>query len=112
MSHVDHQDIRIGTLAGLVGSPDYLRQILPHGFESFELTLWQYVPDDLDLAETAKQVKDVIGDQAVISSLGIYGNPLMDEKTAAHWETVIKAARLFGGDLCLRLYWCSRGQTS
>ena len=48
MSHLDHQDIRIGTLAGLVGSPDYLRQILPHGFESFELTLWQYVPDDLD----------------------------------------------------------------
>jgi sugar phosphate isomerase/epimerase len=96
MSRVDHQDIRIGTLASLQGSPDYLRQILPHGFESFELTMWQYVPDGLDLAETAKQVKDVIGDKAVVSSLGIYGNPLQDEKCASHWEQVIKAAPLYG----------------
>ncbi len=96
MSRVEHQDIRVGTLASLQGAPDYLRQILPHGFESFELTMWQYVPDGLNLAETAKQVSDVLGDKAVISSLGIYGNPLQDEKCAQHWETVIAHAKDFG----------------
>lgn len=96
MSRADHQDIRIGTLASMQGSPAYLKQILPHGFESFELNMWQYVPDDLDLAETAKQVKDVVGDKAEISAVGIYGNPLQDAKTAEHWEKVIKAAPMFG----------------
>lgn len=95
VSHVDHRDIRIGTLAGFGSGIDYLRQILPHGFESFELTLWQYV-GDVDLPEFAKQTKDVLGDQAVISSLGIYGNPLQDERTAADWEVVIRACKHFG----------------
>lgn len=95
MSRADHQDIRIGTLAGIENAPSYLRQILPHGFESFELTLGRYVPD-MDLAETAKQVKDVLGDAAVVSSLGIYGNPLMDERTAADWSRTLDLAPLFG----------------
>ena len=77
MSRIDHQDIRIGTLAGMDGAPEYLAQILPHGFESFELTNWAYLKD-LDLAETAKRTLDVIGDQAIISSVGLYGNPLQD----------------------------------
>ncbi len=94
VSHVDHQDIRIGTLAGFGSGVDYLRQILPHGFESLELTLWQYV-GDIDLPEFARQAKDVLGDQAIISSLGIYGNPLQDEKTAADWEVVIRACKHF-----------------
>ncbi|HRF60213.1 MAG TPA: sugar phosphate isomerase/epimerase [Fimbriimonadaceae bacterium] len=91
---MDHQDIRIGTLAGFGSGVDYLRQILPHGFESLELTLWQYV-GDIDLPEFARQAKDVLGDQAIISSLGIYGNPLQDEKTAADWEVVIRACKHF-----------------
>ena len=33
-------DIRIGTLANASSGAGYLRQIIPHGFESFELTLW------------------------------------------------------------------------
>jgi sugar phosphate isomerase/epimerase len=95
MSLSHHQDIRIGTLAGMKEGASYLRQILPHGFESFQLTLWQYV-GDIDLPEYAKEVMDTIGDKAVISSLGIYGNPLQDEKTAADWEVVIRSAKLFG----------------
>lgn len=95
MSRVDHQDIRIGTLAGIENAPDYLRQILPHGFESFELTLGRYVPD-MDLSETAKQVQDVLGDKAIVSSLGIYGNPLTDERTAADWSRTLDLAPLFG----------------
>lgn len=35
-------DIRIGTLVNAgPGAADYIRQILPYGFESFSLTFWQ-----------------------------------------------------------------------
>ncbi len=90
----DHQDIRIGTLAGMNGAPDYLRQIVDHGFESFELTLWQYI-GDVDLDSTAKQSLEVIDGKAIISSVGVYGNPLQAEQTAKDWETLIKNAHLF-----------------
>lgn len=95
MSRTDHQDIRIGTLAGFSNGVDYLRKILPHGFESFELTLWAYA-GDTNFEEFAKESKDALGDQAIISSLGIYGNPLQDEQTAKDWEKVIKACKYFG----------------
>jgi sugar phosphate isomerase/epimerase len=95
MDRTGHQDIRIGTLAAMKGSPDYLRQILPYGFESFELNLWQHV-GDVDLAETAKEVLDVLGDQAVVAAVGIYGNPLQDEQTAQDWAVVLRHARKFG----------------
>ncbi len=94
MDRTNHQDIRIGTLAPMSGGGNYLKQILPHGFESFELTLWQYI-GEVNLEELAKECRDVLGDQAVIAGLGIYGNPLQDEKTAQDWETVIKACKLF-----------------
>lgn len=74
---------------------NYLKQILPHGFESFELTLWAHI-DDVKLEQLASEVKDVLGDQAAISSLGIYGNPLTDERTASDWEEVIRACKWFG----------------
>ena len=35
-------DIRIGTLVSAgMGAPEYIKQILPYGFESFGLTFWQ-----------------------------------------------------------------------
>ncbi|MBX3110753.1 MAG: sugar phosphate isomerase/epimerase [Fimbriimonadaceae bacterium] len=98
MGRENHQDIRIGTLAGMANATTYLPQVLPHGFESFELTNWQYL-GDIDLAETGKKVQDIVAGQAVISSVGIYGNPLQDEKTAADWERLIKGAKHFGCDV-------------
>lgn len=95
MSRAHHRDIRIGTLAPMDRGVEYLAQILPHGFESFELNLWQYV-GDVNLEETAKSVLDLLGDDAEVSAVGIYGNPLQDEKCAEAWETVIRAAPLFG----------------
>ena len=70
-------DIRIGTLVNAgMGSPDYIRQILPHGFESFSLTFWQTC-EGVDFKKLAKEVHAVLdGTGAVISSLGIFGNPL------------------------------------
>jgi len=94
-SRQNHQDIRIGTLAPMDKGADYLRQVVPHGFESFELTLWQYV-GGVDLEKTAKECLDAVAGEAEISSIGIYGNPLTDEKTAADWARVIRSAKLFG----------------
>ena len=91
---MSHSDIRIGTLAGMDKGAGYIKQILPHGFESFSLTLWQYI-GKVDLEKTAKEVLDTIGDKAVISSVGIYGNPLQDENCARDWGIVIDKAHLF-----------------
>lgn len=81
-------------MASLAKGAEYLSQIIDHGFESFELTLWRAV-DGVNLEEKAKEILDCLGDQAVVSSLGIYGNPLQDEETARDWETVIKACKQF-----------------
>jgi len=98
-------DIRIGTLVQGNG-PDpagYIRQILPHGFESFQITFWQTL-GDVDLPRLAEEVKDALDDSgAVISSLGIYGNPLendpISEETRQGWEALIDNAHLFGTDI-------------
>ncbi len=94
MSRINHQDIRIGTLAGLGNGADYIKQILPHGFESFQLTAWEKL-GDIDLAQTGKSVLAAIDGKAIISSLGMFGNPLQNEQTAKDWETCIRSARLF-----------------
>jgi sugar phosphate isomerase/epimerase len=97
-----HSDIRIGTLAGKgAATPDYIRQILPHGFESFQINFWKYV-GAVDLKKLAAKVKTVIaesGCDAVVSSIGIFGNPLTDAKNAADWKRCIDAAESFGCNL-------------
>lgn len=95
MSKAEHQDIRIGTLAPMDKGAGYLSQVVQHGFESFELTLWQYI-GSVDLDRTAAECLEAIEGKAVISSVGIYGNPLTDEKTAADWELLIRSAHKFG----------------
>jgi sugar phosphate isomerase/epimerase len=98
----NHDDIRIGTLAGKGReTPHYLRQIIPHGFESFQINFWKTI-GDVNLKQLAREVKQVLdqtGNTAVISSLGIFGNPLEDRKNAADWKRCIDACELFGCDL-------------
>lgn len=92
-------DIRIGTLVSAEKTPaTYIEKILPHGFESFSLTFWQKT-GDLNFKETAKQVAGALKDQAVISSLGMFGNPLQDEITVRGWEKCIDNAHLFGTNI-------------
>ncbi|MBI3831043.1 MAG: sugar phosphate isomerase/epimerase [Planctomycetes bacterium] len=92
-----HTDIRIGTLASGNKGADYLRQIIPHGFESFELTFWKHIDVDLKkLAAGVKQVLEETGHTAVISAVGIYGNPLVDKKNQKGWAQLIDACELFG----------------
>ena len=98
------EDIRIGTLVGAgQNTQNYIRQILPHGFESFSLTFWQ-TTGDTDIKKLAKEVNAVLeGTGVVISSIGIYGNPLetgeTDRKNVKGWEKLIDNAHLFGTDI-------------
>jgi len=94
-------NMRIGTLVhGGPGAPQYIQQILPHGFESFALTFWK-TTGGTDLKQLADEVSAVLdGSGAVISALEVFGNPLESEEadveTLRSWERIIDAAPLFG----------------
>ena len=99
----NHTDIRIGTLVPGDKAAAYIRQILPHGFESFALTFWQRL-GDADLPRIAREVEEVLqGTHAVISSISVFGNPLesrpVDGETRQGWEQLIDAAELFHTDI-------------
>jgi sugar phosphate isomerase/epimerase len=97
-------DIRIGTLVGAgMKSADYIRQILPHGFESFSLTFWQ-TTRGVQWKQLAEQVGEVLeGSGAVISSIGVFGNPLektaLDKESLRGWREIIDNAHRFGCDV-------------
>lgn len=91
---VNHQDIRIGTLAPLDRGAEYLKHILPHGFECFELTCG--ATEGINFDQTAKEVLDLLDGKATISSLGIYANPLQNEQNAKDFEILIREASKFG----------------
>ena len=99
------ETIRIGTLVPAAKGADYIRQILPHGFESFELTFWQTL-GEIDIKKLAREVNDALaGSGAHVSSVGVYGNPLetgaKDVETLKGWRTLIDNAHLFGaGVVC------------
>ncbi len=103
-SHRDHQDIRIGTLAPATSGAAYLSKIVPHGFESFSLTFWQEIPTGFNLKKYADEVRAVLdhadtSTRPVISSLGMFGNPLVSKKNANHWARCIDACAMFGCDI-------------
>ena len=95
--------IRIGTLVNATSGAPYIKQILPHGFESFSLTFWQKI-GDVNVKKLAAEVKAALGDSGVvISSVCIYGNPLgdqpLDEETRQGWKALIDNAHLFGASI-------------
>jgi sugar phosphate isomerase/epimerase len=96
--------IRIGTMAGKgKDTAEYIRQILPHGFESFQINFWKSL-GDVDLRQLAGEVQPILdGSPAVISSLAVFGNPLGEtEEDAAcreAWRQCIEHAHLFGCDI-------------
>ncbi len=98
------QDIRIGTLAGKgVHTADYIGHLLPLGFESFQINFWVSM-QGVELPTLRTQVEEKLaGKDAVISSLGIFGNPLGDTAddaaTRSAWEQCIDHARDFGCDV-------------
>ncbi len=106
MSHdLSKETIRIGTLvsAGKVDAASYIKQILPHGFESFSLTYWQTFNGKCP-KQVAKDVNKVLeNEQAIISSVSMFGNPLeydeAAEETRKGWEALIDCAELYGTNL-------------
>ncbi len=96
--------IRIGTLAGKgANTAEYVRQILPLGFESLQINFWQEL-GPVSLPKLAKELKPLLQKHdAVVSSLGVFGNPLgdqeMDAKTRLAWKLAIDHAADFGTDL-------------
>ena len=98
------QSIRIGTLVrGGENTAEYIRQILPYGFESFSITFGRG-PGKLNLKKLADRVNEVLADSgAVISSVGVFGNPLMtgDEAklTKDGWKKLVDNCHLFGCDV-------------
>lgn len=96
--------IRIGTLVpGNRNTADYIRNILPHGFESFAINFGNSVTD-IDLSGLAGEINRVLeGADAVISAVGVYGNPLGDtvenKATLESWDILIENAHLFGTDI-------------
>ncbi len=99
-----NEGIRIGTLVNKgEKNPEYIRQIVGHGFESFSITFWKTL-GGVDLVKLADGVREALdGTGAVISSIGVFGNPLEtgeeDVKSLRDWETLIDHAHLFGTDL-------------
>jgi sugar phosphate isomerase/epimerase len=102
-----HEDIRIGTLVPAHDrTAEVIRQLLPHGFETFQLSFGKSVGEiDLDaLADTVRQAIESHPPERHdlprrISALGVYGNPLVSPETVRDWERLIDAAGRFGCDL-------------
>ncbi len=90
------RQIRIGTLVEAdEHTESYVRQLVPHGFESLQVTFWHETK--VALPQLADAVKRGIGDaDVVVDALGIYGNPLQDDVTVQAWEQLIDHAHLFG----------------
>jgi sugar phosphate isomerase/epimerase len=95
--------IRIGTLAP--PNPDYLNQIKGLGFESFSITWFGDGCANMGLKSLAPKINDALADtDAVISSLGVFGNPL-DPKSGNYkavrkgWKEAVENAHLFGCDI-------------
>jgi sugar phosphate isomerase/epimerase len=92
-----HDDIRIGTLIHADGAAATIREIARHGFESFQITFGKRI-GEIQLERFAKEICDALAAcpcKAEISALGLYGNPLIDEGTAADWLSLIEAAEHF-----------------
>ena len=90
---------------GLDDAPNWIRQILPHGFESFQISFWQNT-GDVDLARLAGELNDTLaGSDATVSSLAVFGNPLEHdddaERTRQAWRDLIDTApRVHAGLVC------------
>ncbi|MCC5830623.1 MAG: sugar phosphate isomerase/epimerase [Phycisphaeraceae bacterium] len=93
-----HNDIRIGTMAGKGDrTADYLRQIAPLGFECFQINFWKTLPT-IPLEQLAGDVRRVLDDAGLgqtVSSLGMFGNPLIDPAAEQGWHRCIDAAEKF-----------------
>ncbi len=88
-------DIRIGTLCSIRNAAAYIKQVLPHGFESIQLT-GGFGVGLVDFEREAAAAREAVGDSAMISSIGYFGNPLTKPEDASNFAAYIDAAPKFG----------------
>jgi sugar phosphate isomerase/epimerase len=102
-----HDDIRIGTLVPAhERTAEVIGQLLPHGFETFQIAFGRTV-GDFPVEPLAAAVGRVLRSTSVadgdvpprVSAIGVYGNPLTSPETVRDWERLIDAAHLFGCDI-------------
>ncbi len=102
-----HDDIRIGTLvAAHERTADVIAQLIPLGFETFQIAFGRSV-GDFDVEGLAAAVAHTLASAPAtadglpprISAIGVYGNPLTSPETVADWERLIDAAPRFGCDI-------------
>jgi sugar phosphate isomerase/epimerase len=96
---------RIGTfIRAASGAAETIRQLLPHGFECWQIGFSLKRDVIPELAPLAAQVREVIaGSGTIVSALGIYGNPLRDDAVGVETRRALReamaAAQLFGTDV-------------
>lgn len=97
--------IRVGTVVANRGhrTADWMRALLPHGFESFEIAFKNTLAGT-DLRRLADEVEAALnGQEAVVSCLGIYGNTLADndhgDEVRSILRELIDVAPRFGTDV-------------
>jgi sugar phosphate isomerase/epimerase len=90
--------IKIGTLIPGNQCLSVIPKIKKYGFETFSITFFPNT-GDIDIKELGKKLSDILGPDIPISSLSMFGNPLIDEAAIRSWETLIDNAEYFGTDL-------------
>jgi sugar phosphate isomerase/epimerase len=101
-----NERIRVGTIVDAhvrMGVVEYVTSIVPHGFESIQITFGGSAAG-IDLRRLAGKVQEALaGSGAVVSCLGIYGNPLGKDAAAKDarqsWRRLIDNVHLFNSDL-------------
>lgn len=99
------KDILIGTMVHVDEHiVDYIKQIIPYGFESFALTFGHDKEDMMDPAEVADKIMPILEENNVrIGAIEAYGNPLVDtpkaEKLRAFLARLAECAHLFKTDV-------------
>ena len=96
-------DIKIGTLVSADNAKMVIPQIIKHGFETFSITFWESALE-YDLKEFGAEIMQMLeGTNCSISSLSVFGNPLVDTQkgpqTRKSFEKLIDSAKYFNTDL-------------
>lgn len=96
-------NIKVGTLVSADNAKMVIPEIIKYGFETFSITFWESALD-YDLEKFAAEIMELLkGTDCTISSLSIFGNPLLDtEKGLGARESfmrLIDAAKYFKTDL-------------
>ena len=97
------QAIKIGTLVSADNIKEKISHLAGYGFETFSITFGDNA-GAYDLSALARDTREALdGTGSAISSVSVYGNPLLDTesglRTRESWIELIDAAERFGTDL-------------